>query len=66
LTAGTVGSAEPDRRGTTMAVHFMLGYLGGFLRPLALGATLDLAGGMIRKPGGGGAFMHLGVVGLVA
>ena len=46
LTAGTVGSADPARRGATLAVHSMLGYGGGFLGPLAIGWTLDLAGGM--------------------
>ena len=46
LTAGTTGSADPARRGATLAVHSMLGYSGGFLGPLAIGWTLDLAGGM--------------------
>jgi MFS family permease len=45
LTAGSAGSAEPGRRGATLAVHSTLGYAGGFLGPLALGATLDLFGG---------------------
>jgi MFS family permease len=44
LTAGSAGSAEPGRRGATLAVHSTLGYAGGFLGPLALGATLDLFG----------------------
>ena len=46
LTAGTAGTAEPSRRGATLAVHSMLGYAGGFVGPLAIGWTLDLAGGM--------------------
>ena len=45
LTAGSAGSAEAGRRGATLAVHSTLGYAGGFLGPLALGATLDLFGG---------------------
>jgi MFS family permease len=45
LTAGAAGSAEPGRRGATLAVHSTLGYAGGFLGPLVLGATLDLFGG---------------------
>jgi predicted MFS family arabinose efflux permease len=45
LTAGSAGSAEPGRRGATLAVHSTLGYAGGFLGPLVLGATLDLLGG---------------------
>jgi MFS family permease len=46
LTAGAAGTAEPSRRGATLAVHSMLGYAGGFVGPLAVGWTLDLAGGM--------------------
>ncbi len=45
LTAGTAGTAEPSRRGATLAVHSMLGYLGGFVGPLAVGWILDLGGG---------------------
>jgi predicted MFS family arabinose efflux permease len=46
LTAGTAGTAEPSRRGATLAVHSMLGYIGGFVGPLAVGWVLDLQGGM--------------------
>ena len=46
LTAGTAGTAEPSRRGATLAVHSMLGYAGGFVGPLLIGWTLDLSGGM--------------------
>jgi len=46
LTAGTAGSAEPSRRGATLAVHSTLGYAGGFLGPLVIGWTLDVSGGM--------------------
>lgn len=46
LTAGTAGTADPSRRGATLAVHSMLGYAGGFIGPLLIGWTLDLAGGM--------------------
>jgi predicted MFS family arabinose efflux permease len=45
LTAGTAGTAEPSRRGATLAVHSMLGYLGGFIGPLAVGWVLDLQAG---------------------
>jgi len=46
LTAGTAGTAEPSRRGATLAVHSMLGYTGGFIGPLVVGWVLDLCGGM--------------------
>ena len=46
LTAGAAGTAEPSRRGATLAVHSTLGYAGGFIGPLAIGWVLDLSGGM--------------------
>lgn len=48
LTAGTAGTADPKRRGATLAVHSMLGYAGGFVGPLLVGWILDLSGGMGR------------------
>jgi MFS family permease len=41
LTAGTATSADPERRGATLAVHTMLGYAGGFAGPLIFGWVLD-------------------------
>jgi predicted MFS family arabinose efflux permease len=46
LTAGAAGTADPARRGATLAVHSMLGYTGGFIGPLAVGWILDAGGGM--------------------
>jgi MFS family permease len=46
LTAGAAGSADPARRGATLAVHSTLGYAGGFVGPLIVGGVLDGAGGM--------------------
>jgi predicted MFS family arabinose efflux permease len=60
LTAGSAGSAAPGRRGATLAVHSTLGYAGGFLGPLALGAALDLAGGQ-SVVGWGIGFGHVTV-----
>jgi MFS family permease len=51
LTAGSADSAEPGQRGATLAVHSTLGYAGGFLGPLVLGATLDLLGGASAEVG---------------
>lgn len=48
LTAGAAGTAEPSRRGATLAVHSSLGYAGGFVGPLLIGWILDLSGGMSR------------------
>lgn len=49
LTAGAAGTAEPSRRGATLAVHSSLGYAGGFVGPLLIGWMLDLSGGMSRN-----------------
>jgi predicted MFS family arabinose efflux permease len=45
LTAGAAGTAEPSRRGATLAVHSTLGYAGGFVGPLLVGVVLDVGGG---------------------
>jgi MFS family permease len=44
----TAGTAEPSRRGATLAVHSMLGYAGGFVGPILVGWILDLSGGTSR------------------
>ena len=61
LTAGTVGSAEPDHRGATLAVHSTLGYAGGFVGPLMMGWILDFAGGQ-SVLGWGLAYAHVAAV----
>ena len=65
LTAGAAGTAEPSRRGATLAIHSMLGYAGGFIGPLAVGWTLDAMGGM-SQPGWGAAFGLIAVLMLAA
>ena len=65
LTAGAAGTAEPSRRGATLAVHSMLGYAGGFVGPLVIGFTLDLAGGMSRIAWGA-AFLAVAFLMLLA
>ncbi len=65
LTAGAAGTAEPARRGATLAVHSMLGYTGGFIGPLMIGLILDLAGGMSRVAWGA-AFLSVAALMLVA
>lgn len=64
LTAGTVGSAVPEHRGATLAMHSTLGYAGGFAGPLMIGWVLDLAGGA-SVMAWGLAFAHLAVIMLV-
>lgn len=64
LTAGAAGSADPQRRGATLALHSMAGYAGGFVGPLVIGWILDRSGGM-SSTGWGLAFLHVALVGLV-
>ncbi len=64
LTAGSAASADPSRRGATLAIHSTLGYAGGFVGPLAFGLVLDWAGGMSPEAWGY-AFAHLAGVVLV-
>lgn len=61
LTAGAAGSADPARRGATLAVHSMLGYFGGLMGPLVIGAILDAAGGRSTL-GWSLAFGHIALV----
>ncbi|MDX2159336.1 MAG: MFS transporter [Hyphomicrobiaceae bacterium] len=64
LTAGAAGTADPSRRGATLAVHSMLGYAGGFVGPLLVGVILDASGGMSRA-GWTAAFLAIaGLMGL--
>jgi MFS family permease len=45
LTAGALGGARPGEQGATLAVHSLAGFSASFVGPLAVGVTLDLAGG---------------------
>ena len=65
LTAGTAGTAEPARRGATLAVHSMLGYAGGFVGPLLMGWVLDASGGM-SQIGWGLSFLSVALLMVVA
>jgi MFS family permease len=65
LTAGSAGTADPARRGATLAVHSMLGYSGGFVGPLMIGVILDLSGGMSRFAWGA-AFLAVSFLMLLA
>ena len=64
LTAGTVGNADPERRGAALAVHAMLGYGGGFVGPLMMGLILHVLGGE-SVMNWGIAFGHVAMVLLV-
>jgi len=44
ITAGTVAAATAGARGTTLAMHAMIGFVGGIFGPLCVGIVLDAAG----------------------
>ncbi len=62
LTAGTVGAADPESRGATMAMHSLIGFLGGFIGSLVFGMTLDLVGPWSEVAAWGVAFAIAGLV----
>ena len=64
LTAGAAGSADPSRRGATLALHSMAGYAGGFVGPIIIGWILDRSGGM-SPVAWGLAFLQIAVIGLL-
>ena len=65
LTSGVVTAAEPEHRGSTMAVYSMLGFSSGFFAPAVFGAVLDLAGGGSNTIAWGLAFISLGAVAML-
>ncbi|MGI9026634.1 MAG: MFS transporter [Burkholderiaceae bacterium] len=46
LTTGAVAESREGERGATLAVHTILGFIGGALGPLAVGFALDRMGGI--------------------
>ncbi len=66
LTSGLVASTDPASRGTAMALYSTLGFGGGFIAPLVLGAAIDLGGGASAALGWQLAFICLGLAPLIA
>ncbi|MBI4081480.1 MAG: MFS transporter [Candidatus Lambdaproteobacteria bacterium] len=62
VTAGTLFESDPAFRGTSMAVHSFIGFLGSSLGPLIFGWVLDLTGGGLSVGSWGTAFATMGLV----
>ena len=60
INSGTLGAAEPGRRGITLAVQSVFGFVCAFLAPLVFGVVLDLAGGGTSPAAWGWAFATIG------
>lgn len=65
LTAGVVGVAEPGRRGSTLGLHSLVGFGGGFLAPLGVGIVLDWAGGPASAEAWRAALLAVAAIGLL-
>jgi MFS family permease len=50
ITAGVVDAADATAQGSTLALHSLVGFAGGALGPIAVGAALGLGGGMTSQP----------------
>lgn len=61
ITAGAIAEAEPGFRGTTMAVHSSIGFMGSFLGPIAFGWVLDQTGAGASVFSWGMAFLSMGI-----
>lgn len=59
LHMGTVASAAPERRGTTMAFQSLAGFGAASLGPLAVGVVLDATGGGTTSASWGAAFLTM-------
>ncbi|MGD9974388.1 MAG: nitrate/nitrite transporter [Desulfatirhabdiaceae bacterium] len=46
LTTGALAASLPGEQGATLAVHSILGFIGGVIGPLAVGLGLDMGGGI--------------------
>lgn len=59
LAAGAVASADPARRGISLAVYAFTGYWAAFLGPVAVGITLDAFGGARHPSAWTAAFLTM-------
>lgn len=65
LHTGTVAGAEPELRGTTMALQSLVGFGTASLGPLAVGVALDATGGGSNPGSWGAAFLTMAAVTLL-
>ena len=56
LTTGAVAASREGERGATLAVHSILGFIGGAIGPLAVGFALDRMGGIANASAWSWAF----------
>ncbi len=61
ISSAVIASAHASVRGTTMAVHALIGFVGAFIGPIIFGVVLDLAGGSNSTSAWGTAFVVMAV-----
>ncbi len=66
LTTGALAASRPGEQGATLAVHSILGFLGGAIGPLAAGFALDLGGGLANAHAWTWAFAAIAAGSLLA
>ncbi len=62
ITAGVVQAAQPMYMGATMAVHSVIGFIGGFLGPVIFGVMLEFSGGSESHHAWGIAFTTISLL----
>ena len=62
ITSAVVRNAHHSVRGTTMAMHTLIGFLGSFLGPILFGVVLDIAGGDQSVYAWGFAFVAVAIM----
>ncbi len=65
ISSAVIKAAKEQIRGTTMALHTLIGFVGAFIGPIIFGAVLDLAGGRSQTTAWGLAFVVTAIVVLV-
>ncbi len=65
ISSAVIASADAKVRGTTMAVHTLIGFVGAFIGPILFGVVLDLAGGGDSPFAWGTAFIVLAIIILI-
>ena len=66
LTTGAVAASREGERGATLAVHTILGFIGGAIGPLAVGFALDRMGGIANASAWTWAFAVMAAGSLLA
>ena len=65
ISSAVIKAAKSRIRGTTMAFHTLIGFVGAFIGPIIFGVVLDLAGGGTQPSAWGWAFIATAAVILI-